>query len=313
MVEVWKPVPSFENIYEVSNYGNVRSLDRVVLDCKGHRHVFSGQPLNPNYSAKYPSGRCCFSYTSEGKMLRFKVPLDRLVLAVFSRDKFISNNILHKDGNPINCRIDNLINDISGVENYLDELWVDIPNHPEYQISTYGRIKVKSKIWYDSVLKCDRIVPECIKQPSVQGVNDKSRSKRLHINLITNGVQYSFQPHRLVAQVFIPNPENKPQINHIDGNPLNNHISNLEWVTQSENMKHAFAQGLNYTAPERIAFMNKRHSIKVYCVELDTEYPSIKEASQSTGVCKERVVYSIKHNQTLPKHKLTFRSVTPDV
>ena len=60
------------------------------------------------------------------------------------------------------------------------------------------------------------------------------------IDLISDGIRKKYPVHRLVAIHFIPNPKNKPCVNHIDGNKHNNNVSNLEWVTYSENEKHSF-------------------------------------------------------------------------
>jgi len=66
----------------------------------------------------------------------------------------------------------------------------------------------------------------------------------LSIKQTMNGKQETFYIHRLVAEAFIPNPENKPCINHKDGNTKNNHVSNLEWCTYRENNIHALVTGL---------------------------------------------------------------------
>lgn len=63
-------------------------------------------------------------------------------------------------------------------------------------------------------------------------------------NLSVNEKNYTKYVHRLVAQTFIPNPNLLPQVNHIDGNKSNNCLNNLEWVTEKQNMQHAFKNGL---------------------------------------------------------------------
>jgi len=111
------------------------------------------------------------------------------------------------------------------------EMWLPVIGYEKYyKISNKGRLRrilKKSSLKYGNVLKPAK--SRCGYYLAVMSVNGKCKS---------------FSVHRLVAKAFIPNPENKPQVNHIDGVKANNFVENLEWNTASENVLHAFRTGL---------------------------------------------------------------------
>ena len=92
-----------------------------------------------------------------------------------------------------------------------------------------------------------------------------NNSGYLVIDLRVNGIRYKKLMHRLVAEAFLDNPFNKKEVNHKDGNKLNNSIDNLEWVTSSENKKHALQEGLKvYNKPtkgKKLGKASKYHNV----------------------------------------------------
>ena len=99
----------------------------------------------------------------------------------------------------------------------------------------------------------------------INGEICKNGYQRIHVS--NNGKHYKFLVHRLVAQAFILNPDNLPQVNHKDGNKQNNHVNNLEWCNASDNLKHAYKAGLRTANGER----NNAHKLT------ETEVSEIKK------------------------------------
>lgn len=129
------------------------------------------------------------------------------------------------------------------------EIWRDIPGYENiYQVSNFGNVKTLTRTIIDEKRVRKRTY---VRQGKILN-KYFSKDGYYKVKLYNGDASFFTVPvHRLVAKVFIPNMENKPQINHIDGNPSNNHYSNLEWCTNSENTKHAYTTGLkrkeNYT------------------------------------------------------------------
>lgn len=99
------------------------------------------------------------------------------------------------------------------------------------------------------------------------------------VRLSLSGKEKNIPLHRLIALHFIPNPENKPQINHIDGNKLNNKLENLEWCTNQENSRHARRLGLDKSGMfEHLVWTNRATGVTYTgCVEdLVREFPEQK-------------------------------------
>lgn len=92
-----------------------------------------------------------------------------------------------------------------------------------------------------------------------------------------DGTQKVVTVHRLIAMTFIPNVEGKPQVNHIDGDKRNNNVSNLEWCTASENLKHAFKTGLNKGSSPLRGKYGKQHFNSMPVIMCDKDGNEIKE------------------------------------
>ena len=109
-------------------------------------------------------------------------------------------------------------------------------------------------------------------------------AKYNRVRLVIDGNSTAYSIHRLVALLFIPNPDNLPQVNHIDGNKRNNNVSNLEWCTASENELHAYKTGLKkgtWTGKKGSEFPL---SIPVVCIETGEVFSCTREAAEKYNI-----------------------------
>ena len=173
-----------------------------------------------------------------------------------------------------------------------DEVWKDIPGYEGlYQVSNFGEVKSLSRYHHkkETILK-----------------KHKTKDGYYETTLVKNGKYKFIRTHRLVAFAFIPNLLNKEQINHKDGNKLNNNVENLEWCTLQENKDHAIKTGLQ-------DFKGKKNPKAKAVNQYDKDgnfikkYDTLRQAMYETGI-SEHCISSVcnKHIKTAGGYKWEF-------
>ena len=163
----------------------------------------------------------------------------------------------------------------------MQEVWKDIKGYEGmYQVSNFGRVKSFDRYDKHGALWLGKILS-----------NKPKKTGYVNVKFSVDGKRSVKLVHRLVAEAFIPNIENKPEVNHKDGNKSNNKVSNLEWVTSRENTLHGIEKGLIKYNKEALARGQKKSAElmkrKVRQVSIDgeslREFNSIKEAAETIG------------------------------
>lgn len=181
------------------------------------------------------------------------------------------------------------------------EEWKTIPGIETHEVSNFGRVRSKTRVSAvvaDGLAGCDRVV----------SYQRKLNGRPLHLHYNRRYVQVSINDHdesvhRLVALAFLPSPkEGQNEINHKDGNKLNNVVTNLEWCNRGENEKHAYAKlgkkvwnkGTHY--PNELGKQRRRESHMKFCKELLREFENgatRRELAAKHGMCYRQVCDNI--------------------
>ena len=155
------------------------------------------------------------------------------------------------------------------------EIWKPIPGYEGiYEASNLGRIRTANGKTTSSARYPVRVWKQRVLKPKVQTRENGRKDQR--VNLWKDGEEKTLLVARLVAMSFLPMPFDKLTVNHINGNPMDNRVENLEWCTLSDNIRHAFNTGLQSRCEKPVVL------IRASDLE-ETRFKSMAEASRYLG------------------------------
>ena len=172
------------------------------------------------------------------------------------------------------------------------ENWKDIKGYEGfYQVSDLGRVKsLERDVYYPNGI----IMRHMEEKILVQRLNKHGYA---YINLCLNGKPKSITVHRLVAEAFIPNPENKPQVNHKDEVKTNNSVENLEWCDSAYNANYGTRIQRCIQNHKYPKLGNHPRAKVVFCEELNKTFDCAKSAQEELGIDRSCVGKACKGKQ----------------
>lgn len=266
--EVWKPIviKGKKTFYDISTHGRVKNIK-------------SGKILKPPVSQ---NGFMRTSLFLDGKLST--IVTHRLMAQTFlNTPTNCRYNLRHIDGDMANNRLENLTW-VNSKE--IIKIKKEVESYP-YIKKDFEKLRYKKLKGFKRYLVFEN-------GEVVDNVDNKVIKKNLDLTyfkvtlLNDNGRNISFFLHKIIASLYCENPENKKQVNHIDGNKLNNNFTNLEWCTQSENMRHSLRIGLKKS--KGVRQYDKNHS-------LIREFNTLNEAADAVGIDKAAISRCCLRNQ----------------
>lgn len=159
------------------------------------------------------------------------------------------------------------------------ENWKDIKGYEGfYQVSDLGRVKSLERDVYFPNGIIIRHMEEKILVPNID------KQGYAYVSLCLNGKRKSIKVHRLVAMAFLPNPENKPQVNHIDEVKTNNAVDNLEWCNAQYNINYGTRTERQVQNRRSFKLGNNPQAKPVFCEELNKTFDCAKRAEEELGI-----------------------------